>query len=71
MADVKSFQEQVKRGDLNGIRATLAEDPALLEATNESGQPRANNGQCALDLALSGGHQEVAALLEELGAKLR
>jgi uncharacterized protein len=38
MADVKSFQEQVKRGDLNSVRATLAEEPALLDATNESGQ---------------------------------
>jgi uncharacterized protein len=38
MADLNSFQEQVKRGDLKGVRATLAEDPALLDATNESGQ---------------------------------
>jgi uncharacterized protein len=38
MADVKSFQEQVKRGDLASVRVALAEDPALLDATNESGQ---------------------------------
>ena len=38
MADVKSFQEQVKRGDLDGIRAALVEDPALLDTLNESGQ---------------------------------
>lgn len=38
MGNVKTFQEQVKRGDLNSVRTALAEDPALLEATNESGQ---------------------------------
>ena len=38
MADVKSFQEGVKRGDLDSIRAALAEDPALLNTVNESGQ---------------------------------
>lgn len=38
MSDVKSFHDQVKRGDLEGVRATLAEDPKLLEATNEAGQ---------------------------------
>lgn len=38
MADVKAFQEQVKRGDLNEVRAALAADPSLLNATNESGQ---------------------------------
>jgi len=34
-------------------------------------QARAANNQSALDLALSKGHQEIAALLEELGAKLQ
>ncbi len=48
MADIKSFHEQVKRGDLNGVRASIAEDASLLEATND-----------------------IAALLEELGAKLQ
>ncbi len=38
MADMKAFQEQVKRGDLNAVRSALAEDPALLDATNEAGQ---------------------------------
>ncbi len=38
MTDVNTFQEQVKRGDLNGVRTALAEDPALLEATNAAGQ---------------------------------
>jgi uncharacterized protein len=38
MADVNSFHEQVKSGDLSGIRAALAEDLALLDSVNESGQ---------------------------------
>lgn len=38
MADVKAFQEQVKRGDLSAVRAALANDPSLLDARNESGQ---------------------------------
>lgn len=38
MADVKSFHEQVKRGDLNSVRSSIAEDASLLDATNESGQ---------------------------------
>jgi len=38
MADLKSFHERVKRGDLSGVRAAIAEEPALLEATNETGQ---------------------------------
>lgn len=38
IADVKSFQEHVKRGDLAGVRSALAEDPGLLNATNETGQ---------------------------------
>ncbi|HMJ61728.1 MAG TPA: ankyrin repeat domain-containing protein [Bryobacteraceae bacterium] len=38
MADVKAFQEIVKKGDLAAVRAALGEDPELLEATNEAGQ---------------------------------
>ncbi|MBV8865093.1 MAG: ankyrin repeat domain-containing protein [Acidobacteriaceae bacterium] len=38
MADVKAFQEQVKKGDLAAVRAALAEEPVLLDATNEAGQ---------------------------------
>lgn len=38
MADLHSFHEQVKRGDLAGIRAAIAQDPALLDATNDEGQ---------------------------------
>jgi uncharacterized protein len=36
--DVKTFQEQVKKGDVDGVRAALTRNPALLNATNESGQ---------------------------------
>jgi ankyrin repeat protein len=32
---------------------------------------RAANNQSPLDLALSGGHAEIAALLEHLGSKLQ
>ncbi len=38
MTDLKSFHEQVKRGDLADVRASVAENPLLLDATNESGQ---------------------------------
>jgi uncharacterized protein len=38
MADVKAFQESVKKGDLAAVRAALAGNPELLEATNETGQ---------------------------------
>jgi len=38
MGDVKSFQEQVKKGELSGVRAALADDPSLLDAVNEAGQ---------------------------------
>ncbi len=38
MPDVKQFHEQVKKGDLDGVRQALTEDPALLDATNPAGQ---------------------------------
>jgi uncharacterized protein len=38
MADLKAFHEQVKRGDLEGVRSSLAEDPSLLDALSEAGQ---------------------------------
>src|SRR5581483_443896 len=38
MTDLDSFHEQVKRGDLNGVRAAIAVDTSMLEATNKSGQ---------------------------------
>jgi uncharacterized protein len=38
MPDSKAFFEQVKRGDLEGVRTALERDPSLLNVTNESGQ---------------------------------
>ena len=38
MSDVQSFHEQVKRGDLCGVRAAVEDNPSLLDSTNESGQ---------------------------------
>lgn len=38
MADLRTFHDQVKRGDLDGVRASLATDPALLSTANEAGQ---------------------------------
>lgn len=38
MPDINQFHEDVKHGDLAAVRAALAEDPALLEATNSAGQ---------------------------------
>lgn len=38
MVDLKDFHEQVKRGDVAGARAAIAEDPSLLDATNDAGQ---------------------------------
>ena len=38
MADVKAFQESVKKGDLEAVRAALAKIRRLLDATNEAGQ---------------------------------
>ena len=63
MSDVKTLHEQVKSGDLNGVRATLAESPDLLNAKNES-------GQCALLLSQYYGRPEVAEYLLELGPLL-
>jgi ankyrin repeat protein len=38
MADVKTFHEHVKHGNLEAVRADLAADPELLNGTNEAGQ---------------------------------
>lgn len=38
MPDVRTFQDSVKKGDLEAVRSALAEDPALLNAANEAGQ---------------------------------
>ena len=38
MPDIKTFHDHVKAGDLAAVEAALADDPALLDATNETGQ---------------------------------
>jgi ankyrin repeat protein len=38
MPDLKLFQQQVKQGDLDAVRALVADDPSLIDARNEAGQ---------------------------------
>lgn len=38
MPDLHEFHEEVKRGNLEAVRAAIGEDPSLLNATNASGQ---------------------------------
>ncbi len=38
MEDLKTFQEQVKKGQLSEVRKSLEENPSLLDEVNESGQ---------------------------------
>jgi ankyrin repeat protein len=38
MPDVRAFQDSVKKGDLDAVRAALSTNPSLLNATNEAGQ---------------------------------
>jgi len=63
MPDVHAFQESVKKGDLAGVRASLAENPSLLDATNEA-------GQSAFLLAMYYRQRETADYLLSLGPKL-
>jgi uncharacterized protein len=63
MADVKNFQESVKKGDLDAVRAALGEEPGLLNATNEA-------GQSAFLLAMYYRQRDTAAYLLSLGPKL-
>lgn len=63
MGDLHSFHEQVKRGDLAGVKAALAEDSALADAANEE-------GQSAFLLAKYYRHEEMANYLLSLGPKL-
>lgn len=63
MSDVNTFQEQVKKGDLTGVQAALAQDPNLLDATNAS-------GQSALLLAKYYRQETVAEYLLSLNPKL-
>jgi ankyrin repeat protein len=63
MADVKTFHEHVKAGNLDAVRADLAAAPALLNATNEA-------GQCAFLLSKYYRQPKVADYLLELNPKL-
>ena len=38
MTDVQAFHDQIKRGGIEAVRSSLAEDPSLLNATNAAGQ---------------------------------
>ena len=38
IGEIKQFQEQVKMGDLAGVKSLLAQNPALLDEVNEAGQ---------------------------------
>jgi ankyrin repeat protein len=63
MQDLQSFHEKVKRGDLAGVQAAIAEDSALLDTTNEE-------GQSAFLLAKYYRQESVAAHLLTLNPKL-
>jgi ankyrin repeat protein len=63
MTDLKSFHEQVKRGDLNAVRASVAANASLLDTPNES-------GQTAFLLAKYYGQEETANYLLTLEPKL-
>ncbi|MGH9609087.1 MAG: ankyrin repeat domain-containing protein [Bryobacteraceae bacterium] len=63
MVDLHSFHEQVKRGDLAGVKAAVAEDSALIDAANEE-------GQSAFLLAKYYRHEELANYLLSFGPKL-
>lgn len=63
MTDVKTFQESVKKGELGAVRSALAEDPELLDATNQA-------GQSAFLLAMYYRQRETAEYLLSLGPKL-
>ena len=63
MADVKTFHEHVKSGNLDAVQADLAADPALLDATNEA-------GQCAFLLAKYYRQAKIADYLLSLNPKL-
>jgi ankyrin repeat protein len=63
MSDLQSFHDQVKRGGLEAVRSSLAEDPSLLDAKNEA-------GQTALLLAKYYRQEAVADYLLSLNPKL-
>src|SRR5260370_12105249 len=58
-----SIQEACRRGDLSGVRAVLAADPAAVDADDEHGwRPLFHAGLCR--------HEDVVRLLIEAGADL-
>jgi ankyrin repeat protein len=63
MSDVRTFQDAVKKGDLDAVRSALADDPSLLNATNEAGQG-------AFLLAKYYRQEAVASYLLDQGVKL-
>jgi uncharacterized protein len=62
MADVKTFHEHVKDGNLDAVRVDLTDNPALLNATNEA-------GQCAYLLSKYYRHFKVSDYLLSLNPK--
>jgi uncharacterized protein len=63
MRDLNSLHTQIKQGDLAGVRAALAVDASLLDASNESGQN-------AFLIAKYYRQAEIAEYLLGLGPKL-
>jgi uncharacterized protein len=63
MSDLSSLHNRIKQGDLAGVRASLAVDASLLDASNESGQN-------AFLLAKYYRQPEIAEYLLGLGPKL-
>ena len=63
MPDTRTFQDSVKKGELEAVRSALATAPELLNATNEAGQG-------AFLLAKYYRQEAMAAYLLEQGAQL-
>lgn len=63
MTDVRSFHESVKAGDIDAVRASLAENPSLLNEKNAAGQD-------AVLLSKYYGKPEITSHLLSLGPRL-
>lgn len=63
MSDLNFLHDQVRQGDLAGVRASLTRDPSLLDSSNES-------GQTAFLLAKYYRQSEIAEYLLTLNPKL-
>ena len=63
MTNLQAFHDQVKRGGLEGVRSSLAEDPSLLDAKNDA-------GQTALLLAKYYRQEEIARYLQTLDPQM-